>query len=154
MKATLSSSPFDARTRFRIQLKHAVAIGPGKADVLQLIAETGSLAEAARRLGMSYQTVWSLVAAMNRDFVEPLVLKQRGGAAGGGAVLTSAGEQVLRLYRRIELDAQRAVARRLPELAALIRAEAEGAPSSPPEAARSASSPAASRPRSRRRSGT
>lgn len=50
-------------------------IRPGKADVLQGIAETGSVAKAGRRLGMSYQKVWSLVAAMNVDFVEPLVFK-------------------------------------------------------------------------------
>lgn len=116
----------EAQARFRVQIKHAVAIGPGKADVLQGIAETGSLAEAGRRLGMSYQRVWSLVEAMNRDFVAPLVDKQRGGSAGGGAKLTPTGEQVLALYRAIEADAQRAVQRRLPQLAALVRAGAGG----------------------------
>lgn len=113
-----------AQTRFRVQIKHAVAIGPGKADVLQCIDETGSLAEAGRRLGMSYQRVWSLVQAMNRDFVEPLVLTQRGGSAGGGAQLSATGRKVLELYRRIEADAQRAMLARLPELVALIRPEA------------------------------
>lgn len=124
MKPTLVATPSDQKTRFRVQIKHAVAIGPGKADVLQSIAETGSLAEAGRRLGMSYQRVWSLVGAMNADFVEPLVLKQRGGMAGGGAKLTTSGEQVLRVYRAIERDAQRAIARRLPELLRLIRPDA------------------------------
>ncbi|MGX5652090.1 hypothetical protein ACWKW4_17695 [Hydrogenophaga borbori] len=51
MKSTLSTSPLDAKTRFRVQIKHAVAIGPGKANVLQAIAETSSLAESGRRLG-------------------------------------------------------------------------------------------------------
>ena len=128
MKTTLSASPLDARTRFRVQVKHAVAIGPGKADVLQAIADTGSIAEAGRRLGMSYQRVWSLVRAMNGDFVEPLVLTQRGGAAGGGAGLTPAGAEVLALYRAIERDAERAVARRLPRLLELIRPEAGAEP--------------------------
>jgi len=124
MKPTLSTSALDARTRFRVQVKHAVAIGPGKAAVLQAIGETGSIAEAGRRLGMSYQRVWSLVRAMNGDFVEPLVTTQRGGTAGGGAALTPTGEQVLVIYRHIERDAERAVARRLPQLLALIRPEA------------------------------
>lgn len=104
-------------TRLRVQIKHAVAIGPGKVDVLQGIAATGSLAETGRRLGMSYQRVWSLVDAMNKDFIEPLVTKQR----GGGAHLTATGEQVVALYRAIEEDARVAAARRLPELVALIR---------------------------------
>ncbi len=124
MKPTLSASPIDDKTRFRVQIKHAVAIGPGKADVLQGIAETGSLAETGRRLGMSYQRVWSLVNAMNKDFVEPVVLTQRGGVAGGGAQLTACGQRVLKVYRAIERDAQRAVARRLPDLLSLIRPDA------------------------------
>ena len=124
MKPLLSADLLDEKTRFRVQIKHAVAIGPGKADVLQAIADTGSLAEAGRRLRMSYQRVWSLVAAMNGAFVEPLVLKQRGGAAGGGAQLTETGVRVLSIYRAIERDAQRAVARRLPQLVALIRSDA------------------------------
>lgn len=128
MKPTPSSSGLEARTRFRVQVKHAVAIGPGKADVLQSIAETGSIAEAGRRLGMSYQRVWSLVRAMNSDFIEPLVQTQRGGTAGGGAELTAVGTQALAIYRAIEREAERAVARRLPQLLALIRPDAGAAP--------------------------
>ncbi|WP_164107561.1 LysR family transcriptional regulator, partial [Serratia marcescens] len=75
MKPTLTTSPLENESmRFRVQIKHAVAIGPGKADVLEGIAQTGSIAETGRQLRMSYQRVWSLVAAMNQDFVEPLVL--------------------------------------------------------------------------------
>ena len=124
MKPTLTASPRDDKTRFRVQIKHAVAIGPGKADVLQSIAQTGSLAETGRQLAMSYQRVWTLVDALNADFVEPLVQKQRGGAAGGGAQLTPTGVRVLAIYRAIERDAERAVAKRLPQLVALIRPEA------------------------------
>lgn len=124
MKPTLTASPRDDKTRFRVQIKHAVAIGPGKADVLESIAQTGSLAETGRQLAMSYQRVWTLVDALNADFIEPLVHKQRGGAAGGGAQLTPTGERVLAIYRAIERDAERAVARRLPQLVALIRPEA------------------------------
>lgn len=124
MKPTLATSLNNEKARFRVEIKHAVAIGPGKADVLQGIAETGSIAEAGRRLNMSYQKVWSLVAAMNADFVEPLVLKQRGGASGGGAQLSPTGERVLKVYRAIEQDAQRAIAKRLPQLLELIRPNA------------------------------
>ncbi len=124
MKPTPIGSTLGVKTRFRVEIKHSVAIGPGKADVLLGIAETGSIAQAGRRLGMSYQRVWTLVAAMNADFVEPLVLKQRGGVAGGGAQLTPMGKRVLTIYRAIERDAERAVAKRLPQLVALIRPDA------------------------------
>jgi len=96
------------RVRLRLQQADHIFIGPGRADVLQGIAETGSIAEAGRRLGMSYQRAWSLVQAMNADFAEPLVDKQRGGQAGGGAALTDTGQRVLQAYREAEAAARQA----------------------------------------------
>lgn len=125
MKSSIAMSHIDQSTQFRLELKHAIAIGPGKADVLQWIEQTGSIAEAGRRLGMSYQKVWSLVRAMNQHFIDPLVETQRGGTAGGGTTLTPTGKQVLKVYRAIEHDAQKAIAKRLPELVKLIRVDAE-----------------------------
>ena len=112
-------SPLELGTQFRVHIKHAKAIGPGKADILQGIAETGSIAEAGRRLGMSYQRVWSLVQSMNTHFIAPLVESQRGGREGGGARLTSIGEKVLNAYRCMELAAQVAIAENLAELKSL-----------------------------------
>ncbi len=123
MKATLNTKAPDGKPRFRVELKYTVAIGPGKADILQTIQETGSLAETARRLEMSYQRVWTLVGAMNTDFVEPLVATQRGGAARGGASLTDTGERVLSIYRATERAAQSAVSKKLPALLALLKPE-------------------------------
>lgn len=124
MKPSLKVSPLEEQTRFRIQVKHAIAIGPGKADVLECISETGSIAEAGRRLGMSYQRVWSLVDALNRDFQAPLVHKQRGGSAGGGTTLTPLGQRVLKLYRTVERKVQAAAEKPLRELVSLIREDA------------------------------
>lgn len=125
MKSSVALSHINQSTQFRLELKHAVAIGPGKANVLECIEQTGSIAEACRQLGMSYQKVWSLVRAMNQHFVEPLVATQRGGNAGGGTTLTPTGRQVLKIYRAIERDAQKSIAKRLPELVQLIRQDAE-----------------------------
>ena len=97
------SPTFQAKVRFRIKFQDTVAMGPGKADVLQGIQDTGSLAETGRRFNMSYRRVWSLVRGMNVDFVEPLVLT---------------------LYRSIEADADRAVAKKVGPLLALIRSDA------------------------------
>ena len=121
MKAILDSNADSKATRFRVSIQHGVAIGPGKADVLEGIAATGSLAETGRRLSMSYQRVWTLVNAMNEDFIEPLVTKQRGGSSRGGAQLTETGERVLALYRATEHDAMKAVNKHLPAFFALLR---------------------------------
>lgn len=76
--------------------------GPGKADLLSLIAQTGSIAAAGRQLGMSYKRAWGLVEQMNAAFESPLVASTRGGATRGGATLTETGERILALYRDLE----------------------------------------------------
>jgi molybdate transport system regulatory protein len=97
--------------RFRIVLRSGVAIGPGKADLLEAIADTASLTAAAQRFGMSYKRSWSLVQELNRHFSGPLVETEKGGAGGGGgARLTKLGELVLKRYRRMEADAGNAIA--------------------------------------------
>lgn len=121
MKPMLHTRVHDQHTRFRVELRHGVAIGPGKADILQGVQDTGSLAETARTLNMSYQRVWTLVKAMNEDFVRPLVETQRGGASRGGASLTETGQQVLAAYRSLERTARRAVDKKLPTLLGLIK---------------------------------
>jgi molybdate transport system regulatory protein len=72
-------------------------------------------------MGMSYKRAWLLVETMNRCFSEPLVRTSRGGSARGGAALTSAGAQVLALYRRMEERASQAVEPELAGLQALCR---------------------------------
>lgn len=109
------------RLRFRLLLDRSVAIGPGKADLLAAIAETGSIAAAGRSMGMSYKKAWMLITAMNQWFREPLVVSSRGGRSHGGAELTPMGETVLDLYRSIESRAAEAVAGDLDAFAQLLR---------------------------------
>ncbi len=77
-------------------------MGPGKAELLRHISETGSISESARRMEMSYNRAWLLVRTMNRCFKEPLVTASRGGDNRGGAKLTEAGKQILSLYQQLE----------------------------------------------------
>jgi molybdate transport system regulatory protein len=108
----------EARLRLRLTAGDDIAIGPGKADLLEAIAATGSIAAAGRRLDMSYRRAWLLVETMNRCFRQPVVEAAKGGPSGGGARLTELGRDVLTRYRRMETLAGEAIA---PELAALKR---------------------------------
>ena len=54
-----------ARLTIRIDLPPAGQLGPGKAKLLELIGETGSISAAGRALDMSYRRAWLLVDAMN-----------------------------------------------------------------------------------------
>lgn len=111
--------------RLRLVFEPDAALGPGKADLLEGIAATGSIAAAGRRMGMSYKRAWMLVEQLNAMFAEPLVESSRGGASGGGARLTEGGEAVLDLYRAMEAKARDAGAQEIAGLRALLR-EAPG----------------------------
>ena len=103
--------------RFRVVLGPGAAIGPGKADLLQAIDETASLTAAAARFAMSYKRGWTLVQEMNAAFQTPLVETEKGGSGGGGrAGLTRLGKRVLRRYRQMESDSNRAIAAGIADL--------------------------------------
>ena len=106
--------------RIRILLGSSIAIGPGKAALLQAISETGSIAAAGRRMGMSYRRAWLLAKTMNACFREPLIDTAKGGIGGGGARLTPMGQQVLSLYRAMEDHAATAVVADMEKLRALM----------------------------------
>ena len=97
------------RPRLRVLHGNQIALGPGKADLLAAIESAGTLAEAAKLLGMSYMRAWKLLQAMNTCFKEPLVSTARGGSEHGHASLTETGKAVLDLYRRMEEEANMAV---------------------------------------------
>ena len=109
------------RARLRIVLGPNVALGPGKADLLEGVKETGSISAAGRRMGMSYKRAWYHVSAMNACFATPLVETSKGGAGGGGARLTPLGEEVLARFRHMEALAATAVATEVRALARLTR---------------------------------
>lgn len=116
----MTHSPAELRLRFRLMLGRAIAVGPGKADLLTAIAETGSIAAAGRSMGMSYKRAWYLIDTMNHCFREPLVQASKGGRGHGGARLTAMGEEVLALYRAIETRTATAAAAELDRLARLV----------------------------------
>ena len=100
----------------------AILLGPGKADLLDAVRESGSLRRAATALGMSYMRAWQLAKTMNGAFRAPLLALERGGAAHGGASLTASGTRVLALYRAMERKSLRAASRDAAALKRLLQA--------------------------------
>ena len=107
--------------RIRLLIGATVAIGPGKAALLDAIDRTGSIAAAARDMGMSYRRAWGLVQTMNDDFAEPLISKTAGGRGGGGAELSDLGRDALRRYHDIEAKAAASVAAEMKAFGDLLR---------------------------------
>ncbi len=92
----------------RVQFSNGERLGPGKMALLDAIARTGSIAEAARSMRMSYRRAWLLVDGTNRLFGRPVVTAATGGRAGGGADLTPFGRRLLAHYRRMTAAVERA----------------------------------------------
>jgi molybdate transport system regulatory protein len=107
--AKTSKSP-PGLTHLRVTFSDRFYVGPGRADLLEGIAATGSIAAAGKALGMSYKRAWSLVQALNEGFGRPLVETSRGGAGQGGASLTADGQFVLERYRAMQDATRKAIA--------------------------------------------
>ena len=121
----MKDTPPSPRWRIRLAFGPDRMLGPGKAELLERIARTGSIAAAAREMGMSYKRAWQLVETLNAMFQQPLVARVRGGAQGGGAVLTETGCEVLAEYRQLEKEAEAAAADPAARLVSLLRAPPE-----------------------------
>src|SRR3954470_22633712 len=104
------------RLSIRIDFEGAEAFGPGKARLLELIEEQGSIRGAAAAMNMSYRHAWLLLQAVEDTFGAPVISTATGGAKGGGAKLTDLGKTILARYRSIELQASDATAVELTEL--------------------------------------
>ncbi len=95
----------ELRLSLRLDFSPGGRLGPGKVALLEGIGRSGSIAGAARAMGMSYRRAWLLVDALNHMFRQPLVETQPGGSKGGGARLTALGDEVVAHYRTIEATA-------------------------------------------------
>lgn len=93
------------RLTLRIDFDKKRQLGPGKIRLLELIGEHGSISAASRLMGMSYRRAWMLIVNLNETFADPLIVARVGGAGGGSAELTFAGQEVVRAYRAIEARA-------------------------------------------------
>jgi molybdate transport system regulatory protein len=124
-KSTKNAAKGTLRPQIRIMFRKAIAMGPGKADLLQAIGETGSISAAARRMKMSYRRAWLLVDTMNQSFDGPLVETATGGNHGGGARITELGQEVLRRYREMDAKASAAVSKEIVAFTRLMTRQPE-----------------------------
>ena len=105
----------------RVHVSPSLSFGPGKAQLLAALADTGSISAAAKAMRMSYRRAWLLLDELNTQFAKPLVSKSKGGrGGGGGATLTEAGHQVLKLYRAMDAKAAKAIAPSLTKMRRLV----------------------------------
>jgi molybdate transport system regulatory protein len=85
--------------------------GPGTFDLLVLVDETGSLHQAAKLMGMSYNKAWRAMRQAEDHLGVKLLARRTGGADGGGSVLTEDGQKLMERFRAFLDEADADLAR-------------------------------------------
>ena len=88
--------------RLWLETEEGRFLGIGRLELLERIAELGSISKAAQAMGMSYKRAWDLVSSMNAQAATPLVSTQTGGSKGGGAVVTEAGQMAIVAFKALQ----------------------------------------------------
>jgi molybdate transport system regulatory protein len=89
---------FAWRGRLWLEGQEGTFLGYGRVVLLEQIRESGSIAQAAKSMEMSYKHAWDLLESMNRQAGCKLVETSRGGKSGGGARLTPTGERAIAVF--------------------------------------------------------
>jgi molybdate transport system regulatory protein len=92
----------ELRVRCWIDIDGERFFGPGRADLLELIAKSGSISKAAKTMGMSYKKAWDMVNEMNSRGKKTYVISHKGGDKGGGAEVTADGKKILANYKQLD----------------------------------------------------
>jgi molybdate transport system regulatory protein len=111
----------EVRLFLRVIVDKRRLIGPGRANLLESIDRTGSIAAAAREMHMSYRRAWLHVDDLARQIGSPVVETAQGGSRGGGAILSEAGRTLLHAYRRMQRRTERELAADLERMRRLVK---------------------------------
>ncbi len=81
-----------------IEVNGKKIFGPGPAELLKHIDDTGSINKAAKQMKMSYKKAWILVNTINKHAAQPMVVVQTGGEKGGGSEITAYAKQFIKYH--------------------------------------------------------
>ena len=82
--------------KFWVEKDGEILFGEGRLDLLKALENNGSLAGAARELGMSYRAAWGRLRASEERLGFKLVQPQEGGRRN--LELTERARRIMRLY--------------------------------------------------------
>lgn len=88
-----------------------VKFGDGRAHLLELIDELGSIKAAVARTGMSYRAAWGYFRELEAAAGFPFLERTPGAGPRSGARLTREGKRFIRQYRKFLGEIDRATSR-------------------------------------------
>ncbi|HEU5014430.1 MAG TPA: LysR family transcriptional regulator [Roseiflexaceae bacterium] len=95
-----------------IERDGCVAVSGWRVALLQAIAATGSITEAAQQMDVPYRVAWAKIHEMEQALGMTLVASHVGGADGGGSQLTPAAEDLIRRYQHFSAGMEEIIQQR------------------------------------------
>ena len=99
-------------------------LGKGGVALLKNIKETGSIAEAAKNINVSYKFAWEYVKRIER--VVGGIETKKGGKGAGGTVLSEKLEKILEIYEEAEKELSEVLKKYEAELNEVLQESNEG----------------------------
>ncbi|QKG30091.1 winged helix-turn-helix domain-containing protein [Campylobacter sp. RM16187] len=90
--------------------------GKGKTEVLEVIAQVGSISKAAEILGMNYKKCWNHLQILQKNMKEDLVNTKQGGGDNAGTTLNERAYELINAYKQLQADIEEYANKRFKEL--------------------------------------
>jgi 8-oxo-dGTP diphosphatase len=100
---------YSFKSRLWLMKNKRFLLSEGRAGLLKLIDETGSLTKSAEKMKMSYRHAWGIIQKINKAVGVDVVVSERGGKEGGKTVLTETGKKILKIYLEKEKMVEKAL---------------------------------------------
>ena len=81
-----------------------VVFGLGRFKIFEAIESTGSIQAAAKELKMGYRAVWGRIKATEERMGQKMLIRNVGGASGGGSSLTPFAQMLVDQFRILHKD--------------------------------------------------
>lgn len=100
-----------AKLKVWVMFNDKVKFGQGRAALLRLIDELGSIKQAVERFEMSYRNAWGYLRELERAAGFRLLERKAGGSRTAGTRLTPQGREFLDRYDRFERNLESSMTR-------------------------------------------
>ncbi len=104
------------RCNLWVEAENSVVLSHWRIELLEAVAETGSIRAAAERLHVPYRVAWSRLKEMERGLGISLVETRVGGLYGGGANVTAAAHELIHRFHELEAGLDEWVRQRFREV--------------------------------------
>ncbi|MCP3898232.1 MAG: LysR family transcriptional regulator [Desulfobacteraceae bacterium] len=76
--------------------------GAGQLKILEVIDSEGSISAAAKAMNMGYRSMWGRLKKIEERTGKPVLIRKKGGAAGGNSVLTPEAKVMVEKFKKLK----------------------------------------------------